>query len=415
MNQEKIRVGVFGAYRGATFYDALLQNNADIVAVCDKSEKRRKETKERLGDGVALYEDFDSFIEHPMDAVLLANYFNEHAAYAIRCLEKNIHVLSECTANATMAEGVALCRAAKKSKAFYMLCENYPFMTFNIEMKRVIDGGSLGKILYAEGEYNHAGYAYFTEMPLIENEKHWRYHLPATYYITHSLAPLMYITGAFPKRVCAMPVFAPLPENCNSASMIGDAAAIITCLNDNDSVFKVTGHATFGATDNSYRFCSKRGQIENIRGSGGKVMLRYNDWDTPEGAKTTDFYMPSLEGDKDKELIERAHHGGGDFCVIREFLRCLRENEKPVMDEYFATTLASVAILAHRSILNGNAAYDIPDFHDEAELKKYENDTLTPFWDGDKAPTVPCCSHPDYRPSDLQIEHFRKVKENEKV
>ena len=28
-------------------------------------------------------------------------------------------------------------------------------MIFNREMKRVCDNGSLGKILYAEGEYNH--------------------------------------------------------------------------------------------------------------------------------------------------------------------------------------------------------------------------------------------------------------------
>ena len=90
-----------------------------------------------------------------MDAVVLANYFNEHTPYAIKCLEKGIHVLSECISNGTMAEGVELIRAFEKSNAIYFLAENYPQMCFNREIKNICRGGSLGKALYAEGEYNH--------------------------------------------------------------------------------------------------------------------------------------------------------------------------------------------------------------------------------------------------------------------
>ncbi len=32
-----------------------------------------------------------------------------------------------------------------------MLAENYPFMLFNQEMKRVYNGGTLGKAVFAEG------------------------------------------------------------------------------------------------------------------------------------------------------------------------------------------------------------------------------------------------------------------------
>ena len=150
-----IRIGIFGLYRGANFIDSMLANNAEIVALCDKNTKRTADANERIGGIATCYENFDDFIEHPMDAVFLANYFHEHAPYAIRCLEKNIHVISECTSNSTMAEGVALVRAARKSKAFYMISENYPYMVFNQEMRRVYQGGTLGRILYAEGEYNH--------------------------------------------------------------------------------------------------------------------------------------------------------------------------------------------------------------------------------------------------------------------
>jgi hypothetical protein len=74
--------------------------------------------------------------------------------------------------------------------------------------------------------------------------------------------------------------------------------------------------------------------------------------------------------------------------------------------------MASVAMLAHRSILEGGTPYDIPDFHLEENRKKYENDFLSPFWGADgSAPTLPCCSHPDYRPSERQMElYFEELK-----
>lgn len=411
---KKIRIGIFGLKRGGNYIDNILANNGDIVAVCDMDKKCIEKVREKLGGSPACYEDFDSFIEHDMDAVFLANYFHEHAEYAIRCLEKNIHVLSECTSNGTMAEGVALVEAAEKSNAFYMIAENYPFMLFNQEMKKVCDGGTLGKILYGEGEYNHPSDVYNKDVSLFDGEKHWRFFLPRTYYITHSLAPLMYATGAKPVRVTAMAIHAPAPGDCNRASHVADRSAIVTCLNDDGSVFKVTGCAAYGAHGNSYRICGKKGQIENFRGTDGMVMLRYNDWEIPEGMEEVNYYKPELIDDS-AELIKKAGHGGGDFFVIRKFFESIRNNTPPEMDVYFATRMASVAILAHRSVLEGGMPYDIPDFKNKAERDKYRDDTASPFWYTDgTAPTVRCSMQEGYKPTEQQIENFKKVKAEEK-
>ena len=209
---ERIRVGIFGLNRGAAHIPGFLGNNADIVAVCDQRTNLLESARKKLGDTVSYYESFDEFIEHDMDAVLLANYFHEHTPFAIRCLEKNIHVLAECTASSTMAECVALVRAAEKSKAKFMLCENYPFRRACVEIKRVCDRGTLGKILFAEGEYNHVSdptdYAW-SKLLCGGSFEHWRNYLPRTYYLTHSLCPLMNATGAAPKKVTAFAAFAP--------------------------------------------------------------------------------------------------------------------------------------------------------------------------------------------------------------
>lgn len=406
-----IKIGIFGFNRGGHLADNILALNGDIVAVCEKNEAYLELAKQKLGSTATYYTDFDSFIEHSgMEAVLLANYFHEHAPYAIRCLEKGIHVLSECIPNGTMAEGVALVEAAEKSSAKYMLLENYPFMLFNQEMKKVKEGGTLGKIVYAEGEYNHAVNYYSTDLKsLYDSPKHWRLYVPRTYYVTHSLAPIAYATGALPVRVTAMPVYCPAPEDCNRASNVGDIAAVITTLNDDQSVFKFTGCAAFGGSENSYRLCGQNGMIENLRGTDGKIMLRYNHHQIPEGKQEVNYYMPQWD-DKDAELIKKAGHGGGDFCVIREFFNCIAEDRQPDFDVYFATRLASVAILGCRSMLQLGTPYDIPDFKKKEDREKWKDDTLSPFYYTDgKEPTLPCCSNSDYLPSQQQIENFNAL------
>ncbi len=410
---KKIKIGVFGCGRGASYYESILMNNGEIVAVCDFDEEKMINSVKNLAEKPACYTDFEDFFRHDMDAVFLANYFHEHAPYAVRFLEKGVHVLSECTTNSTMAEGVALVRAAEKSKAIYMLAENYPFMKFNQEMRRVYRSGNLGKFLYGEGEYNHpadpnGGWL----IDIRPFEKHWRNHTPRTYYVTHSLAPLMYITGATPKRITAMPVYAPFDDEEAKATALhsGDRAAIMTCINDDNSVYRFTGCAAFGAHDNSYRICGTKGQIENVR--GGKVMLRYNDWEIPEGEEERKYYDPEWPSEL-KELIEKTGHGGGDFFVMKEFFDCIREGRKPEFDEYFGTTCSSVAILGCRSMKQYGVPYDIPDFHLEEDRVKYENDNETPFYGTDGSlPTFDCCSRDGFRPTEKQLENYRKAAAN---
>ena len=148
---KKLKIGVFGARRGRGIAQGLtLTDKAYISAVCDYDESTYENIKPFCCEETKFYKDFDEFIESGMDAVVLTNFFHQHAKYAVMALEKGIHVLSETMPAVTMAECVQICRASEKSGAIYMLAENYPFMRFNQEMRRVYRGGSLGKAVYAE-------------------------------------------------------------------------------------------------------------------------------------------------------------------------------------------------------------------------------------------------------------------------
>ena len=94
---DKIRVGIFGCNRGTSLMKNIVLNGGNVVAICDKEEKWRNKALEALGEKKpeGIYDNFEEFINHPgLQAVVLANYFHEHAPYAIRCLERGIHVMT---------------------------------------------------------------------------------------------------------------------------------------------------------------------------------------------------------------------------------------------------------------------------------------------------------------------------------
>ena len=221
----------------------------------------------------------------------------------------------------------------------------------------------------------------------------------------------MWATGATPKKVTSFAAFAPIEGDVPTASFGGDRVSIVTTQNDDGSIFRITGCAAFGGHHNAYRICGTEGQIENLRGMGNKVMLRYNDWSKPEGMDEVNLYEPKWN-DPDEEIFKTSGHGGGDYLTARVFLDCIKKGKQPEhpFDIYSALNMSSVAILAHRSMLEGGKPYDIPDFTKEEDCKLYENDRLSPFYsqDGSK-PTIPCCSQRDFKPTEKQVQNYKKV------
>ena len=203
----KIKVGVFGAGRGMTMIDQLLHNpNAELVAVCDKYvpilDECRKIADEK-GIKLALYEKFDDFFQHDMDAVVMANYAHEHAKFAIPLLLSGRNIMSEVLTCANMAEAVQLIEAVEKSGKFYAYAENYCFFNTTYEMKVRYRRGDIGELTHAEGEYIHDCSSIWPQITYGQRD-HWRNRDSSTFYNTHSFGPIMYATGLRPVKVCGM-------------------------------------------------------------------------------------------------------------------------------------------------------------------------------------------------------------------
>jgi predicted dehydrogenase len=359
----------------------------ELVAICDTWKERLTEVAQKLG--VAAYTDYDRFLEHDLDAVVLANYFHEHAPFAIKALGAGKHVLSECAACSTLAEGVALCEAVERSGKIYMFAENYPFTAFNQEMTRLYREGEIGRVLYAEGEYNHPG-SFEWAMGISPGVRHWRNNLPATYYCTHALAPLMAITDTMPARVNGF--VSPLPEDSPIKRLWSqkDAASLIIVQMDNGAVFKLLGNGVPGHSI-YYRLHGERGLMETGRGPGywgpGSVRVVHDEWDLKPGEVTERVYYPQFPAWA-KEAGS-AGHGGGDFFTNHYFAEAIRTGEPPYLNVYRGVAMSVVGILAWKSVLDNANSYAVPDFTRAESREPYKRDTWRPFdLDDPNAPPV---------------------------
>ncbi|HVX45838.1 MAG TPA: Gfo/Idh/MocA family oxidoreductase [Mycobacteriales bacterium] len=366
-----LKLGVVGSRRGASLAATCAESTGiRVVALCDSDAAAARHAS------LPMYSDLDALLEHDIDAVLLANYFHEHAGLAIRCLQAGKHVLSETTACFTLAEGVALIEAVENSGCTYMLAENYPYMRHNQEMRRLYDAGTIGTFRYGEGEYVHPMSSAEADS-LAPGENHWRNWLPVTYYSTHSLAPLVYITGCEPVRVNGFAITddGNDPNRARTRRRMDLAGAIMVTMADG-AVAKLLQYDLRGE-GNWTRVHGTAGLMENARfGQPGSVRVRREVFDKKPGEPVERLYLPDFP--RHHDAATAAGHGGGDYFVLLEFAEAVRTGRRPFFDVYRAVAMSAVGSQAWRSCLESGAPQPIPDFHDPAVRARYAGDTFSP-------------------------------------
>ena len=399
-----IRIGVVGVGRGQSFARGAGPHvGMELVALCDTWEERLQAVGKELD--VVTYTDYDRFLEHDMDAVILANFFHEHAPFAVKALESGRHVMSETAACHTLGEAVALVRAVEASGLTYMLAENYPYMRFNQEMRRLFQSGEMGEFKYGEGEYVHPDGAR-TKLARSCGRNHWRNWIPATYYCTHSVGPVMYITDTWPTQASGFVV----PHDPNDESQryhmrVSDTAACIMLRMDNGAVAKSL-HGALRGHQNFVRIHCTNGLMENARiGDRNQLRVCMEPHGKEQATREEKVYVPDWP--EYGELAAQAGHGGGDFWTCFHFANAVRSGEPPYLDVYRGVAMSVVGIQAWRSALQGGAPVAIPDFRDAAVCAQFEHDDWSPDPARRKPGQPPCSILGELRPSP-EAEAFAK-------
>ena len=373
---ERVKIGVLGAGRGATMIKYCTHaENAELVAVCDKSEYFLNSVKKKIGEeGIAWYSDFDEFLQHDMDAVVLANYATEHVPFAIRCMEAGKHVISEVLPCQTMKEAVELVEAVEKYGKVYAYAENYCFMPAPREMRRLYREGKLGTFEYGEGEYFHNCEGIWAKITQ-GDPNHWRVNMTASYYCTHSIGPLLHITGLRPVRVTGFE----LPFNARMERMGAKAGlgGIEMIELENGTVVK-SAHG-IGISKNSIWFSvyGSKGRAESAREDieAEDVQMLYTNLDEYEGenAKHIKAYKPQ---DELSEAASIYGHGGSDYYSMWNFVEKIKGNpDADIIDVYEALDMGFTGLFGYESVMKGGVPVEIPDFRKPENREKYRNDT----------------------------------------
>lgn len=395
MEKKKLKIGVMGARMGGSHARcfSVLMDDAEVVAICEQNEDIWDSLKKDLSPETKFYKDFDEFIHSGIDAVVLGNYFHEHAKYAIKAFEAGVDVLSETTAAPTLADCVALVEAYEKYGRKYALAVNCCYFEAVYNMRNTLRSGKAGKIFFAEAEYNHPPEG--PGAPINPENLHWRQTLPGSYYNMHTLGALMYATDSMPKTVWAKTM---TPNNYQRPNkLINSVGAIVITGMDNGAVYKTTGCLPFEPFSKWYRINCENMCLETERYEWREE--RYIEahpkcriQNTHPGAEAIGLDNEEIQQIKKKAAnmpAEYAHgHGGIDFYNKYHFVKYLNGEEESEFDVYRAAALSAAGILGWYSELTGKE-FRIPDFRNPEDREKVRYDTRSPFGKTEAEITLP--------------------------
>lgn len=373
---KKVRIGVLGAYRGSSMINYCKRaDNAEVVAICDKLPEALDAQRENAkGLDIAFYDNFEDFIKHDMDAVVLANYANEHAPFAIKALKRGLHVFSEVLPVQTMKEAVALVEAVEETGLIYAYGENYCYMPAPYEMKKLYKKGVIGEFEYGECEYVHNCESIAPSITYGEKD-HWRNNMYSSFYCTHSIGPIIHATGLRPVKVVGFE-----GQKNERKLRVGDKSgsfAIEMITLENDGIIKSL-HGGLYKNSVWYSMYGSKGRMESDRELPetkrfATINVEYDefsgDYDNPKHEK----YDPK-HGMEDR--VEGYGHGGSDFYSMWHFVEKILGNpDADTIDIYEALDMFLPGMFAYRSILADGKAMDIPNLRDKSIRDEWRNDT----------------------------------------
>ncbi len=363
---KKIRLGIVGACgRGGSFKLACdACRDVTIQAVCDINAKDLQSAMERLG-AKEVYADYEEMLKKAnLDAVLIGTPMPLHVPQAIKALNRNIHVLSEVPAGVSMQECRRLVAACKKSRAVYMMAENYTYFKQNAIVLELVRRGLLGTLYYAEGEYIHE----LKELNEITKwRRKWQTGINGCTYGTHSLGPILqWMKGDRVVSVCCAgsghhyrDPRGKKYENEDSTVMLCKmkSGGLVKIRLDmlSDRPHSMTNYQLQG-TDGAYESARAANETDKIwlrsRNAGRNTWTNLND--------LYDKFMPSA-WKKAVTTANKAGHGGGDYFAIIDFINAVKRKCQPVTGIHEAMDMTLPGIVSQQSILKGGVWLPVPD------------------------------------------------------
>ncbi len=364
MSGDRLRFGIIGAAgRGSSFVPTLMVHpQTAVTALCDVRAEAVAARGRELGID-HVFTDAEALLDSgTVDAVVIGTPMQFHAPQAIMALERDIHVLCEVTAGVSVEECRDLVRAARRSRATYMMAENYAYMRPNVLVRELVRQGLFGELYYGEGAYIH-------ELKLLNEATPWRRRwqtgVNGCTYPTHSLGPVLrWFEGDRVTAVCAVGCGHHYRDPRGERYAMEDSVTMMCRLRSgglvqirvdmlSDRPHQMVHYALQG-TDGCYE------AGDGYQGPA-KVWLRSRSsqpqWEPL--AALEEFLPPHWR--TPPEAAQRAGHGGGDYWEVQDFVDAILRQQPPPIDVDVAMDMTLPGLVSQQSLAQGSSWVAVPD------------------------------------------------------
>lgn len=359
-----IKVAFSGVHRASSFLRAFQAHpDTAVVALCDVNERTLAEAGRDMGIS-GLYTVYERLLDEAKpDAVVVATPMQFHVPQALAALQRDVHVLSEVTAAVSIDEARWLVQECKRSKATYMMAENYTYMKPNVLVTAMVDAGLFGEVYYAEGEYLHE-LSSLHHYP--DGSPTWRYYwqvgVNGATYPTHSLGPCLQWVKERPVSVSCIGT-----GNWTDPEHAMEDTVLLLCKTASGKLVRVRldmlskrPHAM-----TNYTLQGTKGAYESPRrpGEGHWVWVDGASKDPNLWQSLWDFesaYLPEMWRNPPREAAS-AGHGGGDYFEVMDFVDAVKGLRPPPTGIHESMDMTLPGLVSQQSIALGGEWLPVPD------------------------------------------------------
>lgn len=402
-NKDKIRLGYIGVgERGMSHIsEGVLRDDVEIVAICDIQERSLKRCREYIAKkGKAAPTEYTGGLDaykkllerKDIDAVIIATPWQFHHPQAIDAMNAGKYVGCEVIAGLTVDEHWDIVHTSERTGMPYMTLENVCYRRDVMAALNMSRQGLFGELLHVEGGYQHNlrnvlfndgkhPYGGGVEFgPNAMSEAQWRTQFnidrDGDLYPTHGAGPCMqYVDINRGNRFTSLSSFSSkarglaayveelAPGNQNAKINYKNGDVIQTMINCANGETVLLTHDTHLPRPYSLGF--------RVQGTKGLWMDVAKSVYIDHKSKQDDSWDPAQEWfDKyDHPLWKKyadkavgAGHGGMDWFVFNAFVESVKQKKQTPIDVYDSVTMSVIAPLSTKSLKEGNAVQQFPDF-----------------------------------------------------
>ena len=153
----KLGIGFVGSdvHVGGYVKAFLAHPEVQLVGACDSDEVNAQEVAAHgnMGLWTTCYEEL---LENPViDVIMVCSPDHFHASHSIEALRAGKHVLCEKPMTTTLQHCKDMVRAVDETGLTFMVSQFMRFQPIHEEIKKLYDGGVLGRAFFVEGSYIH--------------------------------------------------------------------------------------------------------------------------------------------------------------------------------------------------------------------------------------------------------------------